>query len=274
MFVLCLDWEPKRKLYKSMDDQLQKEICWLLEEKYEGKLTPEAQKDIARLERGEHIDYVIGWVDFLECAIDLSFKPLIPRPETEYWTQKAIEEMQQRCAIGNWKSVKILDIFAGSGCVGVAVAKHIPQAAVDFAEKDGKLLEQIRINAQLNSIAPDQYRIIQSDIFSNIIGKYDFILANPPYIPITRKGSVQESVLRQEPREALFGGRDGLEYIRVFLEEAKKFLNPNGVIYMEFDEPEKEKIEEILKQCAYADWQFSKDQYHRWRFLHIFISSK
>ena len=75
-----------------MRRNLQNEIRWLLEEKHGGKRTEAAEKDIARLEKGEHIDYVIGWVEFLGCKIDLSQKPLIPRPETEYWTEKFLQD--------------------------------------------------------------------------------------------------------------------------------------------------------------------------------------
>jgi len=64
---------------------MEQEIRWLLEEKYRGKLTPQAKRDIAKLKKGEHVDYLIGWKPFLNCTIDLRYKPLIPRVETEYW---------------------------------------------------------------------------------------------------------------------------------------------------------------------------------------------
>ena len=160
-------------------------------------VTQETEKDIARLEKGEHIDYVIGWVDFAGCRIDLSKRPLIPRPETEFWVDKAIRDIKRShytfssrftpsaawgpTRLGRKHSaraslVRFLDLFAGSGCIGVAVLKHIPWAKVDFGEKEKKLLNQIIINTKLNGISPKRYQIFQSDIFSNIKEKYDYIL--------------------------------------------------------------------------------------------------
>src|SRR3989338_8148178 len=154
-----------------MQPQLSKEIRWLLEEKYHGQLTPIAKRDIARLQKGEHIDYVIGFVDFLGCRIDVSHTLFIPRPETEYWVKQAIGDMQRDAQ----KNIRCLDLFAGSGCIGVAVLKHVPQAHVDFGEKNKKLLSQIRLNAKLNSTDSKRYKVIQSDGFSSIKGKYDYV---------------------------------------------------------------------------------------------------
>ncbi len=273
-----------------MRSSLQKEIRWLVEEKYGGKETKEAKKDIARLERGEHVDYVIGWVDFAGCKIDLSKKPLIPRPETEYWTEKAIREIEHShyafssrftpsaawgpTRLGRKRSaraplVRCLDVFAGSGCIGVVVLKHIPDSRVDFGEKEKKLLKQIQINAKLNGIGTKRYRVFQSDIFSNIKGKYDYIFANPPYVAEIRKGRVQKSVLEQEPLNAVFGGKDGLYYIRKFLKETRAHLKPSGKIYMEFDSPQKQAIVKLLKQFGYTHFEFFKDQYGKWRYARI-----
>lgn len=244
---------------------MEKEIQWLLAEKYQGKLTPAAKKDIARLKRGEHVDYVIGFVEFAGCVIDLSQKPLIPRPETEHWVLKAVEEMQQ----DQRKSIRCLDMFAGSGCVGVAILTHVPDARVDFAEQEQKLLKQIRLNIKKNSIDPKRARVIHSDIFSHIRGKYDHIFANPPYVASSRWKYVQPSVAKQEPREALTAGKDGLQYIRPFLKQAKNFLSRDGKIYLEFDSPQKKDVEKLLQQYGYSTWQFHKDQYGKWRFVVI-----
>lgn len=251
-----------------------KEMQWLLEGKYKGHLTVAAEKDIALLKKGEHVDYVIGFVDFLGCKIDLSLRPFIPRPETEYWVEQAIQEVQNRNNCKENVTATCLDIFSGSGCIGIAILKHIPQAVVDFGEKDKRLFSQLRLNAKKNGIEKKRYRVIQSDVFSNIKGKYDYIFANPPYLAESRKNKVQASVLRNEPKEALFAGKGGLDVIRLFLSRAKDFLAPEGKIYMEFDSFQKKAIERLLKKYGYQYWQFFKDQYGRWRWVKIVYNGK
>ena len=244
---------------------MQKEIEWLLKEKYKGKNTANFYIDVKRLEAGEPLDYVIGFTEFLGCKIDLSKKPLIPRPETEFWVEEAIKEIKKIKKRG----LRCLDIFSGSGCVGVAVLKNTVSLLCDISEKDKKLLEQIKINLKINKIKPNRYKVIQSDVFKNIKGKYDFILANPPYIGKNKKNKIQKSVLEYEPKKALFGGEDGFIYINKFLGQAKKRLNEGGGIFMEFSPEQKNQIEKIILKHKYSNYEFKKDQYGKWRWVSI-----
>jgi len=255
----------------------EKEIGWLLKEKYNGKPNKQFKKDVKRLEAGEPIDYVIGFTEFLGCKIDLSKKPLIPRKETEYWTAYAAGDIKKR-AENSADVLRVLDIFAGSGCIGIAIQANVPNVLCDFAEKDAKSAKQIKINIKNNFIKIPKCKVVQSDIFSKVKGKYDYILANPPYIPDYKRNSsarlrtilrnrIQKSVLKYEPKIALFGGEDGLKYIDKFLKQARKHLKKYGRIYMEFDSEQKNKIEKLILKYKYKKWWFAKDQYNRWRWV-------
>lgn len=238
-----------------MYKMLKKDIDWLLRDKYGGKETAAFWRDVERLKRGEHVDYVIGWTNFLGCKIDLSARPLIPRPETEYWTEKAAADMPS--------GARVLDIFCGSGCIGSAILKRVPGTRVDFADIEPAYFPGIRRGLRWNGIAPRRAHCIASDIFKNVPGKYDYIFANPPYIP-TSGSRVARSVLRQEPQKALFAGKDGLRYIRPLIRSASSHLRREGKLAIEFHPPQKKEIGALACQYGYAI-RFHKDQYGRFR---------
>jgi len=243
-----------------------REINWIIQDKYNGRDNdPNLAKDINRLKIGEPVDYIIGWKPFLNCRIDLSFRPLIPRPETEYWTQTALEELRKR----DMTDTKILDLFAGSGCLGVAILVNTKNATVEFGEIDKKTTDQIELNLKLNNIPPQRYAIVITDIFKQIKNSYDFILANPPYINPNRLGKVKKSVLDYEPPKALFGGSNGLEIISRFLRQAKGYLKEGGKIYLEFGNGQKREVERVARDCGYSKVTTNKDQFGNWRWATI-----
>lgn len=207
-------------------------------------------------------DYKVGFKYFMGTKIDLSKKPLIPREETEYWVSSALKEIKAR------KNPRCLDLFSGSGCIGVAILKKTEESFCDFGDKENSFLEQIKINLEINGILKERYDIVKTDIFSNIKKKYDFILANPPYVALSRIGEVREDVRRHEPSVALLGGEDGLDLIRGFLLKAREFLKEKGVVFMEFDEEQKKEIERILEK-NYSKTDFFKDQFNKYRFLRL-----
>lgn len=270
------------------EDKERQVIKWLLEEKYNldsrqfqvlfdnskkksYKIRNSIISDLLRITSGEPLDYVIGVTKFLDCSIDLSYKPLIPRSETEYWVEKAIAEIKENnpSILTRKQSIEILDIFSGSGCIGIALLKYLPYVKVTFAEKNKKFILQIRKNLRLNGFNQIRCQIVQSDIFSDVYGKYDYIFANPPYVAKTKINRVQKSVLRWEPQKAIFGGITGLFYIEKLLKQAKDFLKPKGVIFLEFDSWQRKDIENLLKKCHYNKWLFRRDQYKRWRWVKI-----
>lgn len=204
-------------------------------------------------------------VKFLNCLIDLSKGVFKPRPETKFWVKKVIQEIKKQK-----EKLKVLDIFSGSGCIGIAILKNKKNTVCDFADIDEKAIAQIKINLKLNSISPKRYQVYQSNLFEKLKGKkYDLILANPPYVAKERLWQVQESVKKSEPKISWYGGKGGMRWIKKFLKEAKKFLNPKGKIFMEFDPLQMPEIEKILKKEKYSDFKFCKDNYHKYRWVKI-----
>lgn len=225
-------------------------------------------------------EYQKGLVKFLNCRIDLKNRVFIPRIETEFWVKKAIKklrliEARPRCLpkAGGWRegcSLRVLDIFAGSGCIGIAVLKNIKDSFVDFIDIDKRAIEQIEINLSLNKILKSRYKIYKSNLFEKLQNKkYDFIFANPPYVAKERLGEVEPAVLKYEPKKAFLAGKGGLFFIRGFLKEAKNFLKQNGAIYLEIDPFQKEDIKNILLNEGYKKFKFFKDQFKKYRFVKI-----
>ena len=242
-----------------------KEIEWLLNEKYNRKKTKEFYNDVQRLKKGEPIDYVIGFVNFLGSKIDLSLHPLIPRIETEYWVELAIQRIKKQ----GIKNPHILDIFSGSGCIGISVLKYIKNSHVDFTDNSIRSVEQIRINLNINHIKKENYNIIKSNIFSKITRKYDYIFANPPYVDIKKKTKLPLSVRKFEPLTSIIAKDNGLFYIKTFLKQAKDYLRKGGIIYLEFDSPQKRLIKNLIEKYGYKKYNFYKDQYNKWRWVEI-----
>ena len=215
------------------------------------------------------IEYKKSFIKFLNCKIDLRKKVFIPRIETEFWVKKAINELKiENCKL----KIDALDIFAGSGCIGIAILKNIKNSYVDFADTDKKAIGQIKINLKLNKIPRERYRIYKSDLFEKIKNKnYNYIFANPPYVAKERLKEVQPSVLKYEPKTSFLAGKRGLFYIRKFLKEAKRFLKERGTVYLEFDPLQKKEIEDILKKKGYKNFKFFKDQFKKYRFVKVQI---
>lgn len=232
----------------------EKELQWLLDEKYSGKETPEYLRDKARVLSGEPVDYVIGWKDFLGGRIYLNYRPLIPRMETEYWVEMLIDGLASR------PPARILDLFCGSGAIGIALAKAFPKAEVVFGDLNTYALEQTRENIEQNGV---RGTVVRSNVFERIDGVFDLIVANPPYIPY---GSTDlgEQTKNYEPHDALYAREGGLEFVRELLASARQYLAPEGILAIEFDDPQQPAIEAIGKEQGWT-MGFEKDQFGLWR---------
>ena len=242
-----------------MDGQ---EEQWLLKEKYRGEPSETFFADCKRLALGEPLGYIIGHVPFLDCTIYLDSRPLIPRPETEYWTEEAIAEIKTVTPAS--EVPRILDLCAGSGCIGVAVAKEIADAQVDFSEIDESHLSTIAKNLQLNDIVPDRTTVKHTNLFTDFAGTYNFILSNPPYIDMDLKRT-DTTVLEHEPYIALSGGIAGLEVIQKIIEEAPKHLERHGQLWIEHEPEQSAEIRNLAREhkfiCTTHHDQYGVERY-------------
>ncbi len=201
-------------------------------------------------------------IKFINCKIDYKDQVFQPRIETEFWVGKEIKNLENRK-----KKIEILDIFAGTGCIGIAILKNIKNANVNFVDISDVAIKQIKINLKLNNISKERYKIYKSNLFEKLKGeRYDFIFANPPYVALDRISEVQKEVLEKDPHISLFAGKDGMDYIRKFFIQIKEYLKSNGKIFLEFDPFQKKKIKEILEKEKFK-FIFKKDQFGKIRWL-------
>jgi len=234
---------------------------WLIRDKYEGKENPTAlARDFARLRAGEPVDYVIGWKEFCGVHVDLSLRPLIPREETEQWAREILSQIKKL------KAPRVLDLCAGSGAIGLAVLNAHPRAHVTFADISPKALQQIKKNLLLHSNFKKRAKVVQSNLFGTILGNFDFILTNPPYIPSARIARLPRGVRQFESYRALDGGVDGLRFIKKIIRDVPAHLTPQGVLVMEVDSRHAKHVAVFAREY-FTSVTIHKDQYKRPRVL-------
>ena len=225
--------------------------------KHQGRETPEFLADVAKMTEGEAYEYLLGEVVFCGAKVDLSLRPMIPRIETEFWVQQAIEEL---LATRRQFVLRVLDLFSGSGNVGLAVAKNIPEAIVDFIEVDPKLKAGVENSIIRNNIKKLRTRVLTGDTWEGAGGFYDVIFAVPPYVPPHMKDEVMKELGAEDPL-SFFDKEDGYYYHKQVLSRAKEFLKDDGVLYLEFDITQREKVEALAKEYGFKNYSFLKDPY-------------
>ena len=206
---------------------------------------------------GEPVAYLIGEWEFYGLPLDISRDVLIPRPDTEVLAQQAIDYVR---GLGE---CRVLDLCAGSGCIGLAVASQAPQSRVVLGEvSDGALKicrQNIRRNGLSGRVVPMQADALEKPEKS--LGDFQCIVSNPPYIPRADINGLDISVKDYEPHLALDGGEDGLDFYRAISEKWKIALNPGGRLYFEVGIGQADSVLRIMRAQGFGDIQVVKD-YH------------
>ena len=207
----------------------EKEVEKIKEEEY--------KKYIKEIVQGKPIQYIINNQEFMKLNFFVNENVLIPQPDTEILVEKVLEIVKK-----NMES-KILDICTGSGAIGISLAYYLNKAKLTVADISSKALEISKINAKRNNVE-EKIKFINSDMFEKIEEKYNIIVSNPPYIKTNIIPTLDKQV-QNEPYIALDGGKDGLKFYRILIDEAPKHLEKDGILIFEIGYDQKEDIENL-----------------------------
>jgi release factor glutamine methyltransferase len=195
---------------------------------------------VARRASREPLAYITGTKEFWNLTFEIAPGVLVPRPETELLVETALVRCPERDA-----AVSIADLCTGSGCVAVALAVERPKSHVTATDISEDALRVARRNAERHQVSP-RMQFVAADLFDGVIGGFDLIVSNPPYVAERDRASLPPEVIRYEPAVALFGGADGLTVIRRLAAEAPQHLAPGGVLIFEFGYGQDAAIREII----------------------------
>lgn len=192
---------------------------------------------------GRPLWYIIGDVDFYDCKIKVDERALIPRPETEILADNAVKIIEE--------GDKVLDMCTGSGCIAISIAKHCAakHVQVTAADVSDAAIMLAKENAELNGV---DINFVQSDLFSKIHGRFNLIVCNPPYIRSADIDGLQRGVRDYEPRVALDGGEDGLDFYRRLAKEVTRYIAKGGMLMLEVGEDQAQEVLKLFEKRDYA----------------------
>ncbi len=220
---------------------------------------PEVETAARRLVRrhlaGEPVAYLIGEWEFYGMPLDISPAVLIPRPDTEVLVNELLG------AAWRVESCRILDLCAGSGCIGIAAAANLPYARVLLGELDEEALKVCRQNVRRSGLTGRVtcLRVDAREKPSRSLGEFQFLVCNPPYIPSAEIDTLDASVREHEPRLALDGGEDGLDFYRAICEKWRDALCENGMLLFEVGIGQADRVLRIMRANGFGDIQVVKD---------------
>jgi len=226
----------KIQLYTRFDQPLAEEHLVPLREKL--KLRGE----------GTPLQHLLGTVEFYRREFKTDGRALIPRPETEELVEIVLEEISNKPELG---TLKILDMGCGSGVIGLSLAAELGvRAEVTCIDTSEEALALAQENAALLEIK--NVTFLQGNLFSSNSESYDVIVANLPYVPEDDRPSLAPE-LAHDPDLALFGGKDGLDILKVFIHESQNHRNNPSICALEIGIGQSTQVEQMLADAGYHD---------------------
>lgn len=218
-------------------------------------LTPAQLKKINKLlhkrKKGVPLQYLLGQWEFYSITLKVGKGVLIPRADTEILVDAALDHLS-----GAEGQQRVFDFCSGSGAIGIAVAKNRPKDIVTLVEKSKKAFKYLKRNVADNKV---QCSAVLADVLSwKPSFKCDLLLCNPPYIRTGEISTLSKEV-KKEPKMALDGGTDGLDFYRAITKRADELIKPGGRIMYEIGFDEANEVKEILSQNGFKNIQILKD---------------
>lgn len=206
---------------------------------------------------GEPIAYVTGSWEFYGLPLVVDRSTLIPRMDTEVLVDSALKILRGRSKM----DARVLDLCTGSGCIACAIASELPASRVVAADIDPRCVSICRRNVLLNNLSP-RVTSIDADALGAppmLIGSFDMLVSNPPYIASAEIDTLDASVREYEPRKALDGGEDGLRFYREIVRRWKSVIREGGHILFEVGETQSAEVQKLLRLASFKDVEAVKD---------------
>ncbi len=211
---------------------------------------------LRRILAGEPLAYVLGQWEFYGLPLYVDKNVLIPRDDT-----CAVTAMAIRQALFLDKGPRILDLCTGSGCIGLAIAAHVPDARVTLADVSREALAVAKRNILLNKCT-GRVSCVQVNALEEpaaFLGQFHLIVSNPPYVTGREMEELPGSVRDHEPELALYGGSDGLDFYRSITANFKNILRPGGYLCYEFGMGQGDAVVKILEDNGFTVLERARD---------------
>ena len=200
--------------------------------------------------RAEHVplQYITGEQEFMGLPFHVNESVLIPRQDTETLVEEALKIIRP--------GMKVLDMCTGSGCILISILKNVVDVEGFGYDISKQALNTAKENAKLNNVNATFER---SDLFEEVVDKFDVIVSNPPYIPTEVIGGLMPEVAVYEPIQALDGKEDGLHFYRRIVADASRYLNENGRLLFEIGHDQGDAVSTLMTEAGYKDVRVMKD---------------
>tara|TARA_B100000945_G_scaffold284254_1_gene253756 strand:- start:1369 stop:2214 length:846 start_codon:yes stop_codon:yes gene_type:complete len=228
------------------------EILINLNNKIDNKQKNEFVFYLNKRKKKNPISYILGYKYFWKYKFYINKSTLIPRPDSEHLIEQALK------FIPNSRSINILDIGTGSGCLIISLLNERQNCIATAIDLSKDALKVAKINAKLHHLE-NKIKFLNIDIDKFNANKYDLIISNPPYINSVDLNRLDDDVKLYEPKLALYGGITGFEEIKKFIKRSYKILKYNGKLIIEIGSKQKNYTKEILLKNGFYINNISKD---------------